>query len=640
MAYGHRKKGDCEDIELLVPPTSANRDAIIKAVGNIVPKGKTPLCDAVLMAANFLKFEEKKASVILVSDGIETCGKDPCAIGSQLAAQGIDFVCHVVAFDITREKNAGLDCLSSETGGLYLEAKDADSLKDALKQAVQTVVMKETALILSGANSEGELLAGVDFEIYKGEEKTKPLYTGKGGKFRTVLDPGEYRVTGTFGKLKAESQLKVPEGKTGWHVMTFKATGLKAHATLVKGGEPIKKGMGWQVFSESDAGERKSVAYAYDPEPTFHLAPGKYILQAKHQDSTAEVTVEIVESKGNDVTIVLGSGTLVAQARMSENSEPLTKDVGWELYHAKPDSEGDLRRVAYSYDPKTNFVVPIGQYLLRAKHKQSATQKEVEVIGGETSEVILTFGSGTLVTVGILSEGGEPLKKDLAWTLFSQPDSEGQRKQVAYGYNASEQFKVPSGVYQLRLKRGSATAEQEVVVSAGEKTVVTLNLNAGTWQGQAFMAEGVAEAVKADTAWTVLAQPDVEGKRKTVAYSFGNAAYSLPAGTYTVKLKRGAAIVEKEISISPGKATSDKLVLNAGVVKLTASGGGSPGVQVFPAEQETKKAITYGYGKAYKFYLPAGDSVAEFKRTVGGEKKVSNTKFTVEVGKFKEVEVK
>ena len=212
MAYGHRKKGDCEDIELLVPPGAGNRDAILKAVQAIVPKGKTPLCDSVLMAANYLKFGEKKASVILVSDGIETCGKDPCAVGAQLAAQGIDFVCHVVAFDIAREKNAGLDCLSSETGGLYLEAKDADGLKDALNRAVQTVVMKETALILSGANSAGDLLAGVAFEIYKGKEKETPVRKGSGGKFRVVLDPGEYTVAGVFGKLKAEANSEGARG--------------------------------------------------------------------------------------------------------------------------------------------------------------------------------------------------------------------------------------------------------------------------------------------------------------------------------------------------------------------------------------------------------------------------------------------
>jgi Ca-activated chloride channel family protein len=639
MAYGHRKKGDCEDIELLVPPGAGNREAILKAVQGIVPKGKTPLCDSVLMAANYLKFGEDKASVILVSDGIETCGKDPCAVGAQLAAQGIDFVCHVVAFDIAKEKNAGLDCLSSETGGLYLEAKDADGLKDALNQAVQTVVMKETALILSGQNSKGELLDGVNFEIYQGEEAEAPLYKGSGGKFRTVLEPGEYTVRGTFGKLKAESSLKVPEGKTGIHVMTFEATGLTAHAVLVEGGEPIKKRMGWQVFSRVGE-ERKMVANSYQAEPTFQLAPGKYILRAKHEESSAEVAVEVLESKASDVTVVLGSGTLVAQARMSENSEPLTKGLGWTLFHAEADSEGDLRQVTYSYEAKTNLVVPVGKYLLRAKYKQTATQKEVEVKGGERTEVMLTFGAGTLVTKAVLSEGGEPLTKGLAWTLFSQPNAEGERKQVAYGFAASEEFKVPSGEYLLRVKRGSATVEADVVVAAGEKTERTLNLNAGIWKGQAFMDEAATEPVTKDTAWKVLSQPNAEGVRKQVAYSYSSADYTLPAGSYSVELKRGAAVVRKEITVSPGKVTNDKLVLNAGVVKLITGGGQNPGVQVYSAGQESKQAVTYGYGKEHRFYLPAGDYRVEFKRKVGGEEKKTTSTFTVEAGKFLEMELK
>ncbi|MGD9747001.1 MAG: VWA domain-containing protein, partial [Verrucomicrobiales bacterium] len=37
MAYGHRKKGDCEDIELLVAPASNTREAILSAVAKLQP---------------------------------------------------------------------------------------------------------------------------------------------------------------------------------------------------------------------------------------------------------------------------------------------------------------------------------------------------------------------------------------------------------------------------------------------------------------------------------------------------------------------------------------------------------------------------------------------------------------------------
>ena len=49
-----------------------------------------------------LKFTEEKASVILVSDGKENCGIDPCALGTELANQGVDFKVHVIGFDVRR----------------------------------------------------------------------------------------------------------------------------------------------------------------------------------------------------------------------------------------------------------------------------------------------------------------------------------------------------------------------------------------------------------------------------------------------------------------------------------------------------------------------------------------------------------
>ena len=72
-AYGHRTKGDCADIETLVMPGASSRAAIGQAVNALKPRGKTPMTDAVVQAAEALKYTEEKATVILVSDGIETC---------------------------------------------------------------------------------------------------------------------------------------------------------------------------------------------------------------------------------------------------------------------------------------------------------------------------------------------------------------------------------------------------------------------------------------------------------------------------------------------------------------------------------------------------------------------------------------
>ena len=76
--YGHRRKGDCNDIETLIPVGQADPKSIIKAIHAISPKGKTPLSEAVRRAAEELRYSEERATVILISDGVETCNADPC----------------------------------------------------------------------------------------------------------------------------------------------------------------------------------------------------------------------------------------------------------------------------------------------------------------------------------------------------------------------------------------------------------------------------------------------------------------------------------------------------------------------------------------------------------------------------------
>lgn len=131
--YGHRREGDCSDIELVAPVGPVNSASLSEILDGITPRGKTPLSDAVLQAAEAMHYEEVKATVILVSDGIETCGADPCEIGRRLEAAGVDFTAHVIGFDVAAEADrAQLRCLAENTGGIFTPANNADELMQSL----------------------------------------------------------------------------------------------------------------------------------------------------------------------------------------------------------------------------------------------------------------------------------------------------------------------------------------------------------------------------------------------------------------------------------------------------------------------------------------------------------------------------
>src|SRR5690625_1157710 len=135
LAYGHNRKGDCNDIEMLVP-VGLDRKAIRDAVESINPKGMTPMTDAVIQAAEKLKYTEREATVILVSDGEETCHANPCQAAEKLNELGVNLTVHTVGFGLP-EAEAGnaeqqLQCLADNTGGQFFLAEDANELRLAL----------------------------------------------------------------------------------------------------------------------------------------------------------------------------------------------------------------------------------------------------------------------------------------------------------------------------------------------------------------------------------------------------------------------------------------------------------------------------------------------------------------------------
>jgi Ca-activated chloride channel family protein len=133
MAYGHRRSQDCADIELLRAP-AADAGGIAAAAPRITPRGRTPMAESVRQAAEALG--PGGGSVILVSDGIETCHPDPCAVAQDIARSGVRVAIHTVGFGISDPAAvAQLRCMAEATGGRAVTARDAAELAEALDRA-------------------------------------------------------------------------------------------------------------------------------------------------------------------------------------------------------------------------------------------------------------------------------------------------------------------------------------------------------------------------------------------------------------------------------------------------------------------------------------------------------------------------
>ncbi len=138
VTFGHRRKGDCGDLEVMAS-VGTERSAIAKAVRAIKPKGETPLAESVRVAARQLEKYEGSASIVIVSDGKDECGGDPCAAAREVIASGVHVRMHVVGFDVGQAEAQQLQCIAREGKGLYFSAADARQLGKALREVEREV---------------------------------------------------------------------------------------------------------------------------------------------------------------------------------------------------------------------------------------------------------------------------------------------------------------------------------------------------------------------------------------------------------------------------------------------------------------------------------------------------------------------
>ena len=134
MAYGHRNKTSCDDIQVIAPVGADTPKQLIAALNKIQPTGMTPIAGALKAAGRTFANKGDNNNVILISDGIETCNGDPCAVAGELSSAGVKTRVHVIGFDVNEAARKQLKCIADAGHGTYLNAKNAGELKMAVAE--------------------------------------------------------------------------------------------------------------------------------------------------------------------------------------------------------------------------------------------------------------------------------------------------------------------------------------------------------------------------------------------------------------------------------------------------------------------------------------------------------------------------
>ncbi len=129
----------CTDSRLVAPVAPLDPGVMAQAIDSIKPRGWTPIGHTLALAAADVA-PATAATVVLVSDGLDTCfpdfGPEPCDVAKTYAGGPVDLQVHTIGLAVDEAARAQLECIAAATGGQYLAASDAASLVAALRASM------------------------------------------------------------------------------------------------------------------------------------------------------------------------------------------------------------------------------------------------------------------------------------------------------------------------------------------------------------------------------------------------------------------------------------------------------------------------------------------------------------------------
>lgn len=143
--YGHTKKyppQDCDDTRLEVPFGKNNSFAIKKRLEEISPSGTTPIARSLEACGGDFPKSQARNIIILITDGIEECNGDPCAVSAMLQKKGVVLKPFVIGLGLNKDFIKQFECI-----GNYFDATDETQFRNAFNIVITQALNNTTAQV-------------------------------------------------------------------------------------------------------------------------------------------------------------------------------------------------------------------------------------------------------------------------------------------------------------------------------------------------------------------------------------------------------------------------------------------------------------------------------------------------------------
>ena len=213
--FGHTKKfppQDCDDTKLEVPFGLANGYRIKEKLNQIRPSGTTPIAQSLEECGKDFPDQSARNIIILITDGMEECKGDPCAVSHALQKKGVFLKPFIIGLNLSAELQTQFECV-----GTFYDASTEESfitiMNVVVSQALNNTTLQVNLLDVKGKPTESNVNMTF-YDSFTGAVRYNFIHTinPKGVPDTLVVDPiSKYKIVAhTIPPVSIDSVVSVP----------------------------------------------------------------------------------------------------------------------------------------------------------------------------------------------------------------------------------------------------------------------------------------------------------------------------------------------------------------------------------------------------------------------------------------------
>ncbi len=278
----------------------------------------------------------------------------------------------------------------------------------------------------------------------------------------------------------------------------------------------------WDFYKADRNGARTDANAGGSYDATFEakLPAGRYVGVAALGNVTREIPFEVKDGSVARPKVNFDAAELTVVPKRSPDSDVETQ--------AKTEiTKGDFKDSVYGQN--TAFV-PAGEVLLTGSIGPARAQETLAIKAGEKISHELVIPSGVVVAKAVYAQDGKAVETDdIRFEALSAKETlDGTRQTINGVYGTGKIMEMPAGDFVMRTRLGKVMVEQPFTVTAGKRSEINIDLNAGVLAITAPGAEriDIVETTK-----------DLQGTQKEISGRYGTRHQeTLHPGDYSVKV--------------------------------------------------------------------------------------------------------